>query len=63
MIPYYMILYDITYIWSLKKYNKLVNTTKKEADSQIRRTNWLGPVGQGKKEGQDRGSGVKGANY
>ena len=29
------ILCDITYMWNLKKYNKLVNITKKEADSQI----------------------------
>ena len=28
------ILCDITYMWNLKKYNKLVNITKKEADSQ-----------------------------
>ena len=37
------ILYDITYMWNLNKYNKLmntkiklVNTKKKEADSQIK---------------------------
>ena len=29
------ILYDITYMWNLKKCNKLVNITKKEADSQM----------------------------
>ena len=38
----------------LKKYDKLVNRTKKEAYSQIQRTNqWL-PVGRGKGEGQRR---------
>ena len=30
------ILFDITYMWNLK--NKLVDITKKETDSQIRRT-------------------------
>ena len=29
------ILYGIIYMWNLKKYNKLVSITKKEADSYI----------------------------
>ena len=32
------ILYDIAYMWNLKKYKKLVNTTKNK-QTQIQRTN------------------------
>ena len=33
---------DISYMWNLKKQKQLVNITKKEAASQIQRTNeWL----------------------
>ena len=38
----------ITLYVTSKKYNKLVNKTKKEADSPIQRTNLWFPVGRGK---------------
>lgn len=40
-------LYDITYMWSLKKYNKLVDITKKK-QTWIQKTNeWLPVCGGG----------------
>ena len=44
-----------------KKYNKLVNITKKKQTH--RRTNWWLPVERGKEDGQDRGKGLSGTNY
>ena len=44
-------------MWKLK-YNKLVNTMKKEADSQIQRTNQQLPM-----VGEYRREGVEATNY
>ena len=43
------ILYDITYIWNLKKYNKLVNITKKKQSHGYGEQRL--PVGRGKGRG------------
>ena len=61
-------LYDITYVWDIKKKIKLVNITN--TDSQIQRKNqWL-PVGRGKRwggqarvEDEEVLRGLRGLNY
>ena len=53
------ILYDVTYMWNVKKPKKLVNVTKKQTHryrEQISGYQWGG-------EGQYRGRGVRGTNY
>ena len=44
------ILYDITYMWNLKKYNKLVNITKKK------QTHSYGEQTSGYQSGEGRGN-------
>ena len=50
------ILYDITYMWNLKKYNKLVNKTKKKQTQRYRERTSGYQWGEGRGEGtiQDR---------
>ena len=48
--------YDSTYVWNLKKHNKLVSITKKEADSQREQTSRY-QRGEGRGEVEYRGRG------
>ena len=50
-------------ICGILKIQQTSEYNKKEAGSQIQRTNEWGPVGRGKGEGQDRGRGLRGINY
>ena len=45
---------DITYMWNLKKYNKLVNITKKKQTHRYREQT-SGERGEGRGEGQYSG--------
>ena len=47
-------MYDITYIWNLKKYNKLVNITKKKETNRYREQTSGYHWGEGREEGQYR---------
>ena len=54
-------LYDITYVWNLKKQKKLVNITKKE---QTHRENILGVTSSDREgKGQYRGRRLRGIKY
>ena len=54
--------YDITYMWNLKKYNKLVNITKKENHRYREQTNCY-QWGKGMGEEQYQGGEIRGTNY
>ena len=47
----------------LKKYNKLVNITKKKQTHRYREQTSAYQWGGGRREGQDRGRGLRGTNY
>ena len=57
-------MYNITYMWNLKKTQPTSEQNKKEANSHIyiyrERTNLWSPVGRGEWEGQHTGWGSKG---
>ena len=46
-----------------KKYNKLVNITKKKQTHKYREQTRGYQWGERRKEGQDKGRGLRGANY
>ena len=56
-------MYDITYMWNLKKYNKLVNITKisrlKDITEQTSGYQW----GERSRYWQYRGGGLRSTNY
>ena len=56
-----LIWYGITYTWNLKKYNKLVNITKRKQTHREKKSQWF-PMGRGGK-GQHRGWGERYTNY
>ena len=56
------ILDDITDMWNLKKYNKLVNITKKENHRYREQTNCY-QWGKGMGEEQYQGGEIRGTNY
>ena len=53
------ILYDSTSMWNIKKYNQLVNITKKKQTHRYREETSDYQWG----EGHDRGRGLRGTNY
>ena len=53
-------LYDITYVWNIKNYNKLVNITKKKETHGCREQSSGHQWGESRGEGQVR---VKGLRY
>ena len=57
------ILYDITYMWNLKKYNKLVNITKKKQTHRYREQTSGYQWEEGRGEGQYRSRELSDANY
>ena len=57
------ILYDVTYMWHLKKYNKLVNITKQKQTHRSREQASGYQWGEGRGEGQNRGRGGRGTNH
>ena len=58
------ILDDITYMWNLKKkYNKLLNITKKKQTHSYREPNSGYQWSEGRGEEQYRGRGLGGTNY
>ena len=54
------IVYDITYMWNLK--NNLVNITKKKQTHRHREQTSGYQGGEGSREGQYRGMGLRGTN-
>ena len=57
-------LHDITYMWNLKKYKKLVNITKKQQTHRYREQTSGYQWDKGRREGQFyRARGLRGAGY
>ena len=56
------ILYEVTYMWNLKKYIKLVNTAKRKQTHSYREQTSGYQWGEGRREEQYRDRGLRGTN-
>ena len=57
------ILYDIIYMWNLKKYNKLMTITKQKRTHRYREQTSGYQWGEGREEGQYKGGGLRSIKY
>ena len=55
-------LYAITFLWDLKKYNKLVNVTKKKQTHGYKEQTSGSQWGVGREEGPYKGRGIRGTS-